>query len=174
MVGQAAEALQGGVHLGRGAFKQTATARGKQGVTAKQISALRQVIGEVSAGMGGHGQHLDPLTEQRKPIAIDQWIRQPWDAHTIGLGGKHAALGPALQQPRRAADVVVVVMGLQHRHQGQTALLQPALQGCIHRGIDQHGIAAADERKHVVVAQHGHDRDLQRVPLGGRVGRCHR
>ena len=94
---------------------------------------------------------LDALGLERDPLVIRG-------------AGDHRRLGPALQQSRCSADVVVVVVGVQDRLELQPSLLQPGDDGLGHRRIHHRGTAAATvQDEDVVVAQ---DRD-QRNRRGG-------
>ena len=78
-----------------------------------------------------------------------------------------AASRPAAQQGRRTADVVGMVVGLEHRHQLQLPLLEPVLhrrgQGRIHHGR----LETVVEHEGVVGVQH---RDQLHPLSGGRTG----
>ena len=67
-----------------------------------------------------------------------------------------------LQQRRRSADVVVMVVGVQDRLQLQPPLLQPIDHRFSHRWIHHRGWAGAGamQHKHVVVAEHRNQRHL--------------
>ena len=69
-------------------------------------------------------------------------------------GGNHRSLGPAFQQLRCAADVVGVVMGLQHGGQAQLPFFQPLPHRRRHGGVDHHGLRAPHPDPDHVVLEH--------------------
>ena len=68
----------------------------------------------MGAGVAGHGHHLDGPPKQAEAIAIAHPLGLERDPLAIRPSGNHLELGPAPEQRRRATDVVVVVVGVEH------------------------------------------------------------
>ena len=94
-------------------------------------------------GMARHGHHLHRSPQQLQLVAPLHRVGLQGDAGLIGAVGDHGRLGPTLQQPRCAADVVVVVMGLQDGAELQAPLLQPGDHRLGHGWVHHHGWAVA-------------------------------
>ena len=149
------------MHFGCAALKQSPATASKQGVAAEQVPGSGQVVGDVGAGMPRHGDHLHPLTQQLKAVAIAHPLGLQRNSLQVVAAGQHRRLGPAGQQAGGAADVVAVVVGVQDRHQLQPLLLEGSDHWLCHRRIDHHRLALALQQKYVVVAQYRNQPDAE-------------
>ena len=111
--------------------------------------------------MTRHGNHLHPLTQQLKTVAIAHPLGLQRNSLQVVAAGQHRRLGPAGQQAGGAADVVAVVVGVQDRHQLQPLLLEGGDHWLCHRRIDHHRLSLALQQKYVVVAQYRNQPDAE-------------
>ena len=148
-------------HLLGGAFKQPPATASKEGVTAKQFRAFAAACweekGDVITGVARNLQHLHWAVEQQPLISPAQPICLKRNASTVGGRSPHLSARPTAEQLWGAADVVVMVMGLQHHSELQLLGLQGRHHRFSHRWINNGRLAAGaiHQHKHIVVPQHG-------------------
>ena len=108
-------------------------------------------------GVAGDLQHLQRAVEQQPLITPAQPIGLKGDARTVGGRGPHLSTGPAAEQLWGAANVIAVVMGLQHHAELKLLGLQGRNHRFGHRWINNGcgGCGAIHQHKHIVVPQHG-------------------
>ena len=107
-------------------------------------------------------------------IAVADAMGLEGDALLVVAAGHHPRRGPVLQQAGRAADVVAVVVGLQHRHQFQAALLQPGDHRAGHGRIHHRRLLPVVQHDDVVVVEHRDQLHLLGDPGSDLGGREHR
>jgi len=179
---QGGEGQKGVMHLLRRALEQATATCTEESVTAEELAATgvasrlgRQVKRDVLGGVGWNRQHLHTAPQQLQLITTADRIGLEGNAVVIGGAGDHPGSGPALQQGRGTADVVVVMMGVQHGHQLQAAGLHPGDHRLRHRRIHnrRRPRSLTVQHKDVVVVEHRNQRHprcrLQR--LDGRRAR---
>ena len=121
----------------------------------------------MGAGVGRHVEHIQGVAEQLDAIPPGHAFGLERDPLPVRPGRHHPGPGPAAQQLRGAADVIGMVVGLQHRLQIQAPLLEPVAHRLRHRRIHHRRPVAVVEHEHVVVVQH---RDQLNRERGRSVG----
>ena len=120
-------------------------------------------------GVARNLQHLHWAVEQQPLVSPAQPIGLKGNASQVGGRSPHLSARPAAEQLWGAADVVVMVMGLQHHSELQLLGLQGRHHRFSHRWIDNSGLAAGaiHQHKHIVVPQHGQPLDLHADKASG-------
>lgn len=152
VVGQGRQPLQGGVHLGRGAFKQTAATGGEEGIAAKQHAVA--VIGDVTKGVAGHVHDLQVQAMPTDLVAIFQplplMIR-----HGIMFGAIQAGVGELTEQFAHATHMIFVMVGQQDGIELQPQGLEPCQHGRSLARIDNQAVIFVSDQPDVVVVESG-------------------
>ena len=146
---------QGILHLRRGAFEQPPAAGAEQRVAAEDRAVAVEtwaIIGDVAAGMSGHGDDVEVKRNFRQfdTLAASQRVGHAGDV--LQFRTEHGN-GKAGEKFCQAADVVAVMMGSENGAEAVAALFKVGKHRSGITGVDHRNATSGAQQPDVVVVE---------------------